>query len=314
MNCFEDTHDLDLMDKDGFKFKHKLMGHPALSLENLAVVLPRLQDRVVYSSDLLSVSDDFEGKFKQRSTDKTIEEVIDTIRTGNSYIMVNSPEADDSFKELHSMLLGDVEALMQRLGLGKKAIDSKLFLFIASPNSVTPFHIDRYSTFLLQFRGSKQFSIFPQWNEKSVSSQNREAYVAYANTKLPFNAEIDALGTCYDFAPGEALHIPFIAGHHVKNGADDVSISMSIIFNTEQSMAWRRALRFNFTARKWLSRFGMEPHQVGQAPIRDKIKAKAWDLFTKARKHYSTLFFIFLIKKAPVGALVLLKAHLLLQV
>jgi hypothetical protein len=313
LHCFEDTPDLDLMDKDGFKFKHKLLGHPALSLDNLAVILPRLQDKVVYSSGLLSVSDDFEGKFKQSSTEKSLDEVIESIRTGNSYIMVNGPEADDSFKDLHRLLLSDVESLMQRMGVGKKAIDSKLFLFIASPNSITPFHIDRYSTFLLQFRGSKQFSIFPQWDDRSVSSQNREAYVAYANTQLPFNAEVDALGVRYNFVPGEALHIPFIAGHHVKNGSDDVSISMSIIFNTEQSMAWRRALRFNFTARKWLAHLGMQPHQIGQSPIRDKLKAKAWDVFTKIRGHYSILLFLFLLKKAPVGALLLLKAHFLLQ-
>jgi Cupin-like domain len=312
-NCFEEDPKFDLMDKDAFKFTHKLLGHPTLSLENLASVLPKLKDRVVYSKDLLSINDDFEGTFKQSSKEKTLEEVIETIRTSNSYIMVNGPEADSSFQDLHRLLVSDVEVLMQKLGVGKKAIDSKLYLFIASPNSITPFHIDRYSTFLMQFRGSKLLSVFPQWNEQAVSSQNREAYVTYSNTKLPFNAEIDALGTCFDFAPGEALHIPFIAGHHVKNGPDDVSISMSIIFNTEQSMAWRRALRFNFAARKFLSPIGIKPHAIGQSPIRDKIKAKAWNAFTKIRGHYSVLVCLILIKKIPLGALFLLKMHFILQ-
>lgn len=313
MNCFEESTKFDLMDKDAFKFNHKLLGHPALSLENLAAVLPNLKDRVVYSKDLLSVSDDFEGTFKQSSKEKSLEEVIETIRTSNSYIMVNGPEADASFQDLHRLLVNDVEVLMQRLGVGKKAIASRLFLFIASPNSVTPFHVDRYSTFLMQFRGSKQLSVFPQWSEQAVSSQNREAYVAYSNTKLPFNEEIDALGTCFDFAPGEALHIPFIAGHHVKNGPDDVSISMSIIFNTEQSMAWRQALRFNFSARKILSRVGMQPEAIGQSAFRDKLKAKAWNTLAKIRGNFSILICFLLAKKAPIGALLLLKMHFLLQ-
>lgn len=311
-NSFADTDALKLMDKEAFKFHHKLLGHPSLSLENLAVVLPRLKDRVVYSKDLLNLSDDFEETFKQNPKEKSLEEVIETIRTGNSYIMVNGPEADASFKDLHRLLLEDVESLMRQLGVGNKAIDSKLFLFIASPNSVTPYHIDRYSTFLMQFRGTKQVSVFPQWNETAVSSANREAYIAYSSTKLPFNDEIDKLGQVFDFAPGEAIHIPFIAGHHVKNGVDDVSISMSIIFNTAQSMAWRQALRFNFAARKMMSRFGLQPSSVGHSVIKDKIKANAWNAFSKIRNYYSAFVCLLLMKKAPLGALLLLKAHFLL--
>lgn len=284
MQSFEENEVLNQMDSAAFKFTHKLLGHPALSLENLARVLPALpKERVAYSKGLLDVSDDFEGTFKTRPADRTIEETIENIRTSNAYIMVSGPEVDPSFAPLHRQLVEDVETLMRRLGVGNKAIDPQLYLFIASPNSVTPFHIDRYSTFLMQFRGSKQVSVFPQWDERSVSSANREAYISYSNTKLPFNDEINALGTTFEFAPGEALHIPFIAGHHVRNGADDVSISMSIIFNTEQSMAWRRALRFNHSARRVLKRVGLAPAPIGTQPWRDNTKAKAWAAFTKAR-------------------------------
>lgn len=284
MQSFEDNETLNQLDSAAFKFNHKLLGHPALSLENLARVLPALpKERVAYSKGLMDVSDDFEGTFKKRPADRTIEETIENIRTSNAYIMVNKPEVDPSFAPLHRQLVEDVETLMRRLGVGSEVIDPQLYLFIASPNSITPFHIDRYSTFLMQFRGSKQVSVFPQWNEKSVSSANREAYISYSNTKLPFNEEIDALGTTFEFAPGEALHIPFIAGHHVRNGADDVSISMSVIFNTEQSMAWRRALRFNHSARRVLKHLGLAPTPIGAQPWRDNTKAKTWDVFTKAR-------------------------------
>ncbi len=286
-----DNHDvLNQLDSAAFKFTHKLLGHPALSLENLARVLPALSaERVAYSKGLLKVGDDFEGTFKEstngkeRSSDRGIEDVIENIRTSNSYIMVNRPEVDSSFAPLHRQLVEDVETLMRRLNVGDKAIDPQLFLFIASPNSITPFHIDRYSTFLMQFRGSKQVSVFPQWDDRAVSSAHREAYISYSNTKLPWNEEIDALGTTFEFTPGEALHIPFIAGHHVRNGSNDVSISMSIIFNTEQSMAWRRALRFNHSARRLLAPLSLTPAPIGTQPWRDNTKAKAWDTITKVR-------------------------------
>lgn len=281
--CFNDSADFKGLDKSAFKFTHGLLNHPSLSLEHLSEVLPRLGERVVYSSNLLNVKDDFEGTFKNKNQEMKLTDVIDTLKTSSAYIMVNGPEVDSSFKELHQSLVEDVNTLMQRLSVGKKAIDPKLFLFIASPNSVTPFHIDRYSTFLMQFRGSKKVSIFPQWDERVVSDTSREAYIAYSNTKLPFNEEIDDLGECFDFSPGEALHIPFIAGHHIKNGPEDISISMSIIFNTEQSMMWRKAIRYNMASRKLLSPLGLKPSRVGQQTTRDLIKAKAWGVVSKLR-------------------------------
>jgi Cupin-like domain len=277
LSCFGEGIDAGRLDREAFKFQHKLLGHPALSLEHLAHVIPALpKDNVMYSKGRLKNGDDFETTFSKRPEDQSIEETIEKIRVSDSYIMVSSPEVDASFAPLHKQLIADVEALMQERGLGNAAVDPRLFLFIASPNSVTPFHIDRYSTFLLQFRGSKQVCVFPPWDERVVSAPNREAYVAYKNTRLPWSAEKDALSIKFDFHPGEALHIPFVAGHHVRNGGEDVSVSMSIIFNTQQSMAWRGALNFNLRSRRLLARIGMSPAPVGASSWRDSAKSQMW--------------------------------------
>lgn len=274
---FQDDSVFDRFDRDAFKFRHKLLGPPALSLDNLSRVIPALPtERVRYSTSRLANGDDFEATFRCRPGNHSIEETIEGIRTSKSYIMVSGPEIDPSFALLHRDLIADVESLMRRLGVGDRALDSQLYLFIASPGSVTPFHIDRYSTFLLQFRGTKEVSVFPQWDERVVSAADREAYVAYANTKLPWTSERDALGTCHTFEPGEALHIPFVAGHHVRNGDDDVSISMSIIFNSRRSLEWRRALSFNHAARRILGAIGLAPATVGVQPWRDALKSRMW--------------------------------------
>lgn len=264
LTCFGEGADAAKLDREPFKFQHKLMGHPALSLENLARVIPKLPaDQVMYSKQLLKNGDDFETTFRHRPEDQSIEETIENIRTSDSYIMVSSPQVDASFAPLHRQLIADVESLMQARGVGKVALTPKLYLFIASPNSVTPFHIDRYSTFLMQFRGSKQVCVSRPWDEQVVTAEDCEDYVAYVNTRLPWSAEKDVHATAFDFNPGEALHIPFVSGHHVRNGSEDVSISMSIIFNTPQTMAWRSALNFNQRARKVLRPVGLAPSRVG---------------------------------------------------
>lgn len=282
--CFEEGFDPELLDRSDFKLKHKLLSHPALTLENLAAVIPSLpKDQVYYSKGLLDVGADFETTYRTRPQDRSIEETIENIRATDSYVMVRSPEAHASFRELYQDLLQDVQQMMRLRGVGDTAIDPQLFLFIASPNSITPFHLDRYSTFLLQFRGSKTVSIYPQWDEKVVPRTRLEAYVAYANTKLDWDPSMTALGEHHDFRPGDALHIPFAAGHHVKNGPEDVSISMSIIFNTEESITWRRALEFNHLARRHLGRIGFSPQAVGHGRWRDAAKSRMWGVISGAR-------------------------------
>lgn len=285
MRCFEESPSLSLLDRETFKFQHKLMGHPALSLENLAKVLPALSDgRVKHSKGFLKNGDDFESVMcKDPVRTLTIEETIEQIRVSDSYIMVDGPEEDASFKSLYRELISDVEEVMRRCGVGERVTNPRLFMFIASPNSITPFHIDRYSNFLMQFRGSKEVSVFPQWNDTLVSPENREAYVALQNTKLPWKPEFDALAVKHDFRPGDAVHIPFTAGHHVRNGSEDVSISLSIFFSTRESLAWQNALRFNHASRGVMRRVGMKPAPVGTQPWRDNGKSYMWQAMRKVR-------------------------------
>ena len=276
-NCFNDEFGAVPIDQEPRKFGHKLTGHPALSLENISrLILAHPKERVAYSKGLLKNGDDFENARYEHRNGLSIEETIETIRTSNSYIYVVSPETDASFKDLHRSLVADVEVVMKKRGLGEKAIDTSLYLFIASPNAFTPFHIDRYSTILMQARGSKEVSIFPSWNENVVNSPNREQYLHYLNTKLPWDPKNDPLAKRFDFSPGEAVHIPFVAGHYVRNGASDVSISLSIVFNTDQSMAWRRTIGFNRVMRPILKRAGMTPTPVGERPLLDAAKASLW--------------------------------------
>lgn len=278
-SCFSGHVDSGKLDRSPFKFQHQLLGHPALSLENLARVIPALpDDRVMYSKGLLENGADFEGSYRHRPVDCSLEETIENIRVSDSYIMVRSPECDPSFAELHRQLIGDVEQIMKARGVGSEAYGAQLYLFIASPNSVTPFHLDRNSTFLLQFRGSKVVSVFPQWDAWVVSDEDREAYVAHAKTRLPWDEGRDAVATRFQFMPGDGLHIPFVAGHHVRNGSDDVSISMSIIFNTREGSAWCRALNLNHRMRPAMKRFGMVPAPVGSSGWKDRGKARLWSL------------------------------------
>lgn len=276
--CFGPDLDPRLLDREPFRFSHRLMGHPALSLENLGRVLPALPaEQVFYSRSTRDTGEDLDRLHERNRNGLSIEETIENIRTSDSYVMVRSPESDASFASLHRALLDEVASMIRVRGAGTDVRESMLYLFIASPDSVTPFHIDRYSTLLLQFRGSKTVTIYPAWDPRVADQQACEDYVAYAAPRGPRqHPGGEAFGKAFGFSPGEALHIPFVAGHQVVNGSDDVSISMSIIFKTAETERMRKAMMFNRKARQAFSRFGFRPGVVGQAPWRDSMKALAY--------------------------------------
>jgi Cupin-like domain len=283
LRCFSDAIQKDDLDRQPFTFNHQLMGHPALSLQNLERVLPALPEgHVFYSSGKLKESDNFDRASVEHPNGLSIEQTIENIRTSNSYIMVRAPEVHASFMPVFKELCADVQVLMQARKVGSSPLDAMLYLFIASPGSVTPFHIDRYSTFLMQFRGSKEVGVFPQWDPQVLSPDCREGFVARSGVRPSWRAESETLATKFSFEPGQALHIPFVAGHYVRNGQDDVSISMSIIFNTNESMAQIRAMLLNHRLR----RLGLRPRAVGQHPVLDGMKAKIWETGAQMKKMF----------------------------
>jgi len=271
--CFADDVQRELLDRQSFLFHHQLLGHPALSLENLGRMIPSLPEwHVHYSSGKLQPSDDFGRAHITHANGLSIEETIETIRTSDSYIMIREPNVDTSFHPLYKALIRDVAGVMQSCGAGREAHDAKLYLFISSPNSVTPFHIDRYSNFLMQIQGSKKVSVFPQWDARSVPCNVRESVVAYSGERATWHPDAEKLCTSYEVLPGDALHIPFVAGHHVRNGPE-VSITLSLFFHTDRTRSLTRAMHLNDNLRR---RLGFNPHPVGMAPVRDAVKSGIW--------------------------------------
>lgn len=277
MNCFDDDLDPSLMDRQGFLFHHKLLGHPALSLENLARVIPGLPaDQVFHSSGQLRNTDNFDTAHVDHKPALGLQQAMDQLLTTDAYIMVRQPETDPSFKTLMEQLHDDVTRLFESIGIGGGIEDGMLYLFIASPNSVTPFHIDRYSTFLMQFRGSKEVTVYPPWDQRVVDDEDAEAFFARTGRRPVWRPESENLGHRFSFSPGQALHIPFAAGHHVRNGSEDVSISLSIIFNTSRTRQLMRALAFNQRIRPQLSRIGMQPRRVAPGEPWLGVKSSVW--------------------------------------
>lgn len=286
LNCFTGDIKIDLLDREPFRLNHKIAESPALTMENLTnVILELPQENVMFSKELSNLSTNFEAVLVDGKKNLDLKEVVETLRTSNSYIAVRSPELHPSFHELYKDIVKDVEAFMKANNTGDKAIVPSLWLFIASPGAVTPFHFDRFSNFIMQIRGSKELAVFPPGVEEVISAKDTEAYIDWGNQTPKWRDELDIYAHKFNFKAGEAVHIPFTSGHYVKNGNEDISITLSIFYHTNETLEWTKAMRLNNRMRN----FGLAPSPVREFKRKDKLKAKVFPIVEQLQNTINNL-------------------------
>lgn len=270
LKCFSGDIKTNLIDREPFRINHKLVDHPALTLENISkVILTHPKEKVMFSKGLDHLGINFDKALVEEQDKFNINEVIETIRTSNSYIAVRSAELHPSFKELFQDILSDVERFMKINKTGKKAHVPMIWLFIASPGAVTPFHFDRFSNFIMQIRGSKELAVFPPGHEAVVATRDTEAYLDWDVETPPWRDEMEAYAHKFNFNAGEAVHIPYTSGHYVKNGMDDISITLSVFYHSDETLMWSKAMRLNNRLRNR----GYNPTPAKKSVTKDRVKA-----------------------------------------
>lgn len=249
-----------------FKIGHRLADHELFSLPRLVELAQRLPHTMVeYNAGNLPVSQD-PGSTPRNGL--STEETIRRIEECQSWMVLKNVELDGEYRTLLDECLDAIEPYSQPSAPGMYQREG--FIFISSPDSVTPFHIDPENNFLLQIRGTKEVHLFDAGDRTVLPERDIEAFFTGAHRNLVYKEEFLSRGQKFDLVPGEGLHFPVIAPHWVKNGPA-VSISFSITFRTSSSES--RAALYRLNSR--LRRFGLRPSPVGRSPRRDALKLGA---------------------------------------
>ena len=250
-----------------FTIKHNLCDHPLLQLAGLMELSRSLPETSVeYNAGDVPVSQD---PSQTPRTGLSIEETLRRIEEHRSWMVLKNVERDPAYKALLDACLDEVQPLSEPLAPGMSKREA--FIFISSPGSTTPYHIDPEFNFLLQIRGTKFMSVFDREDRSVLSERELENYLAGAHRNLTFKDEYQARGEVFELPPGVGLHVPVTAPHWVKNG-DEVSISLSITFQTPGNERRRTVYRVNAGLRKR----GLRPAPFGSSPLRDELKFNAY--------------------------------------
>lgn len=250
---------------------HTLHDHPLLTLEALAVLGESLPARSIeYNRGDLPIG----LEEKPGATGLTIGETIRGIESSNSWSVLKNIEQVPAYADLLAQLLEEIRPEIEaRTG---RMMKTQGFIFVTSPDAVTPYHFDPEHNILLQLRGSKSMAIFPAGDAWFAPDEVHETYHTGGGRELKWRDEFAPHALTLHIGPGEALFVPVMAPHHVKNGPE-VSISMSITWRSEWSFAEADARAFN----KVLRRFGAHPRAPGRWPAGNMGKAIAWRILRR---------------------------------
>ncbi len=259
-------------DRQPFLIRHHLCDHPLFELPRILDLAKRLPaENIEYNAGDMPMSVD---PALTPRTGLSIEETLRRIEECKSWMVLKYVETDPAYRELLNQCLAEVRPHSEPLFPGMSLPQS--FIFITSPNSVTPYHMDPEHNFLLQIRGSKTVR---QFDRSVVTEEEYEKFYDGGHRNLIFKDEYLAKSWEFDLQSGFGLHFPVTFPHWVKNGPS-VSISFSITFRTPDLD--RRVLVYNVNS--FLRRRGISPTPRGQSPWRDTLKYQAARMLRRTRR------------------------------
>lgn len=250
---------------------HVLTGHPLLEIEALAQLAERLPiDSVEYNRGDLPIGVDV----KPGSNGMTIAETIRKVAEAESWAVLKNIEQVSAYCDLLLSLLAELRPEIE--AATGAMLTPQGFIFVSSPNSVTPYHFDPEHNILLQIRGTKVMTQFPAGNTGFVPDAAHETYHSGGPRELKWDDGYLAHGKQFPLGPGEALFVPVMAPHFVKNGPAP-SVSLSITWRSEWSYRESDARILNAILRER----GFAPKAPGRWPQQNYAKAYAFRTLRK---------------------------------
>ena len=257
------------------KLTHDLIDHPLLEVEALAQLGETLPpESVEYNRGDLPIG----VSGKPGATGLSIGDTIRGIYSANSWAVLKNIEQHPSYAGMLIELLDELREEIEPVT--GKMLTPQGYVFVSSPNAVTPYHFDPEHNILLQLRGTKRMTVFRAGDVRFAPDGVHEAYHTGGARELPWDESYSNFGMSFKLEPGDALYVPVMSPHHVLNGPEP-SVSLSITWRSQWSYDEADARAFNHLLR----RFGLEPRPPRRWPRKNRLKALGCRVARRVARH-----------------------------
>jgi Cupin-like domain len=218
------------------------------------------------------------AKFHEAAQRDQVEGAVLGLKESGAWMKIsNICAVDSAYRDLLNDILADIE-LWSGVPVRRSIVWTQMTVFMASPNVVTPYHIDHEQNFLCQISGEKDIALFPPDDRELLPDVEIERFYTGEINAATWRENLHSRGAIHHLKPGVAVHLPSLGGHWVRNGPD-VSISVSINFCTKQTDRRAHIYQMNHYIRK----VGLVPRSPGASLFGDTLKAAFLGMLTRRK-------------------------------
>ena len=213
-----------------FAIRHRLSGHPLLTLPALAKLaadMPR--DLIEYNSGKVAIS---QNPDHVPSVDLDPVDIVRRIKTAGAWLVLKHVQTDPHYRQVLEDALRSVARARGFSSLEQAGFSQiEGFIFVSSPHSTTPFHLDGEDNFFIQIHGEKTFAIYDNFDH-SIASEDDIEHSMTKHRNLVFEDSYKSRGIEFQLSDGDGCYVPYQWPHWVRT-AGEYSISMAITWKTD---------------------------------------------------------------------------------
>ena len=203
-------------------------------------------------------------------------DVIRDLNNASAWLTLTNVEDDPGMADLMNTQLDQLESGMSaKRGKRVKMRKRVAFVFVSSPNSVTPVHFDIEHSLLMQVSGCKTVSI-GHWESDAARRHEFNRYWDGSHGRIETLQPEEA---AYTMTPGRAVYIPPGTPHWVHNGPE-ISLSVTLTYFTAATVRENRVEDFN----AHLRRRHLKPREPGHSATVDIAKSCVMGAWAMGRR------------------------------
>jgi hypothetical protein len=245
--------------------RHSLVDHYLLQPDQLLELGKRLEERGrvrTHSADV-TAGTPFNDAPTLCPNRKSTKETLAHIREAAAWTSLLNVQTDDTYRKLVDSFLDNVRPEVEKKDPGMCYRGG--WIFVTSPRTITPFHIDKEHNFILQIYGTKTLYVWDHRDTHVVSERARERFHRFHQRDLiKWDESFKERAQVFHLEPGMGAYMPSTSPHMVENGPD-ASITVSFTYYTDSTRRDSLVRAFNDRLRG----LGLNPADVGTRPAVD---------------------------------------------
>lgn len=253
--------------------RHRLDQHPLLQIESLIELGKRLEalGRIRTHSSEAYAGTAFNHAPMLYPNACAAADTLANIASAKAWMSLLNIQTDDLYRTLVDAVLDELKPAIDRVDPGM--LYRAGWIFVTSPNTVTPFHMDKEHNFILQVKGYKRLYVWEPDDTEVLSEAARDLFHTNHSRDLAvWREEARSRAHVFDLAPGMGAYMPSTSPHLVENG-DGPSITVSFTYYTDATRRKARLHALHQRMRGW----GLQPAQVGARPVFDAVADLAFN-------------------------------------